>query len=80
MLTGLHQHGVESMRMDGQYPGSTYDPEQCRFWPSVLRKNGYTTAHIGKWHTGRDTGFGRDWDHQIAVSYTHLTLPTILRV
>ncbi len=65
MLTGLHQHGVESMRMDGQYPGSTYNPEQCRFWPSVLRKNGYTTAHIGKWHTGRDTGFGRDWDHQI---------------
>lgn len=65
MLTGLHQHGIESMRMDGKYPGSTYTPEQCRFWPSVLRENGYTTAHIGKWHTGRDTGFGRDWDHQI---------------
>ena len=65
MLTGLHQHRIESMRMDGQYPGSTYDPKQCRFWPSVLRQEGYTTAHIGKWHTGRDTGFGRDWDHQI---------------
>lgn len=64
MLTGLHQHGIESMRMDGDYPGSTYDPDLCRFWPSVLRQHGYTTAHIGKWHTGRDTGFGRDWDHQ----------------
>ncbi len=65
MLTGLHQHGIESMRMEGRYPGSAYDPEQCRFWPSVFRANGYTTAHIGKWHTGTDTGFGRDWDYQI---------------
>lgn len=65
LLTGHHQHGIESMRMEGQYPGSAYDPEQCPFWPSVFRKNGYQTAHIGKWHTGIDTGFGRDWDFQI---------------
>ncbi len=65
LLTGLQQHGIESMRMEGQYPGSTYDPKQCRFWPSVFRKNGYQTAHIGKWHTGTDDGFGRDWDYQI---------------
>ena len=65
MLTGLLQHGVESMRMEGEYPGSEYDPEQCKFWPSDFRKQGYTTAHIGKWHTGTDTGFGRDWDYQI---------------
>ena len=65
MLTGHHQFGVQSMRMAGTYPASTYDPAQCPFWPSVLRKQGYTTAHIGKWHTGIDTGFGRDWDHQI---------------
>ena len=65
MLTGHLQFGVESMRMEGKYPGSKYDPEKCRFWPSVFRKNGYTTAHIGKWHTGDDTGYGRDWDHQI---------------
>ncbi len=64
MLTGHLQFGVESMRMEGQYPGSEYDPAQCRFWPSVFRENGYTTAHIGKWHTGTDTGFGRDWDFQ----------------
>lgn len=65
LLTGHHQHGIESMRMEGQYPGSAYDPEKCPFWPSVFRKEGYTTAHIGKWHTGVDTGYGRDWDYQI---------------
>ena len=65
LLTGHHSYGVESMRMVGQYPGSEYDPEQCRFWPSVFREHGYTTAQIGKWHTGTDTGYGRDWDYQV---------------
>ena len=65
LLTGLHQHGIESMRMEGTYPGSQYDPKLCRFWPSVFRANGYTTAQIGKWHTGVDAGFGRDWDFQV---------------
>ena len=65
MLTGHHQHGVESMRMEGKYPGSAYDPDKCPFWPAVLRKHGYETAQIGKWHTGVDGGFGRDWDYQI---------------
>jgi arylsulfatase A-like enzyme len=65
LLTGRHPHGVESMRMEGDYPGSAYDPKQCPFWPSVFRKHGYHTAQIGKWHTGTDAGFGRDWDYQI---------------
>jgi arylsulfatase A-like enzyme len=65
MLTGKLPHGIESMRMAGTYPGSTYDPTQTPFWPAVFRKNGYHTAHIGKWHTGVDSGLGRDWDHQI---------------
>ena len=64
-LTGYHQFGVESMRMEGVYPGSAYDPEKTPFWPSVFRRHGYTTAQIGKWHTGVDNGYGRDWDHQI---------------
>ena len=68
MLTGHHQYGVESMRMEGQYPGSVYDPEKCPFWPRVFRKHGYTTAQIGKWHTGIDSGYGRDWDHQLVWS------------
>ncbi len=65
MLTGRHPHGVESMHMEGTYPGSTYDSKQTPFWPSVFRKRGYHTAQIGKWHTGTDAGFGRDWDYQI---------------
>jgi arylsulfatase A-like enzyme len=68
MLTGHHQFGVESMRMQGTYPGSVYDPQKCPFWPRVFRKNGYSTCQIGKWHTGIDSGFGRDWDHQIVWS------------
>ena len=65
LLTGRHTFGIESMRMEGDYPGSTYDPNKCPFWPKVFRQNGYFTAHIGKWHTGADTGFGRDWDFQL---------------
>ncbi|MCA9048588.1 MAG: sulfatase-like hydrolase/transferase [Planctomycetaceae bacterium] len=65
LLTGHHQYGVRSMRMEGQYPGSTYDPQQCPFWPAVFREHGYLTCQIGKWHTGTDTGANRDWDHQI---------------
>jgi arylsulfatase A-like enzyme len=65
LLTGRYPHGIESMRMEGTYPGSTYDPKQCPFWPAVFRQQGYQTAQIGKWHTGVDPGFGRDWDYQI---------------
>ena len=65
LLTGKQPHGIESMRMEGKYPRSVYDPKQTPFWPGVFRKNGYQTAHIGKWHTGIDSGWGRDWDHQI---------------
>ncbi|MBE7540350.1 MAG: sulfatase-like hydrolase/transferase [Opitutaceae bacterium] len=65
ILTGRLQHGIMSMTMAGMYPGSTYDPAQCPFVPAEFRRQGYHTAHIGKWHTGTDAGFGRDWDHQI---------------
>lgn len=65
MLTGRHPHGIESMSMEGKYPGSTYDPKLCPFIPAQMRIQGYHTAHIGKWHTGADAGWGRDWDHQI---------------
>jgi arylsulfatase A-like enzyme len=65
MLTGRHSHAIESMRMEGPYPGCVYDPEKCPFWPKVFRDNGYFTAQIGKWHTGTDTGYGRDWDFQL---------------
>jgi arylsulfatase A-like enzyme len=73
LLTGHHQFGVESMRMEGPYPGSAYDPDQCPFWPKTFRDNGYFTAHIGKWHTGVDTGYGRDWDFQIVWNRPRFT-------
>lgn len=65
MLTGRHPHGIESMRMSGKYPGSEYDPKKTPFFPAVFRQKGYHTAQIGKWHTGIDSGYGRDWDYQI---------------
>ena len=65
LLTGRLQHAVMSMTMQGQYPGSRYDPAQCPFIPAQFRLQGYHTAQIGKWHTGTDTGYGRDWDYQI---------------
>ena len=65
ILTGHHPHAIQSMRMEGEYPGSTYDPKRCPFWPALFRASGYHTAQIGKWHTGVDAGFGRDWDYQI---------------
>jgi arylsulfatase A-like enzyme len=65
LLTGHYQFSVESMKMSGTYPGSSYDPAKCPFWPKYFREKGYFTAQIGKWHTGTDTGYGRDWDFQI---------------
>jgi len=53
------------MRMEGPYPGCVYDPQKAPFWPKVFRAHGYFTAQIGRWHTGTDTGYGRDWDFQL---------------
>ncbi len=69
-LTGKLPHGIETLRMAGQYPGSTYDPKRCPFWPAALRKAGYYTGFIGKWHTGSDHGHGRDWDYSAVWDHT----------
>jgi arylsulfatase A-like enzyme len=56
ILTGLHSHKNGFMRN-----GNRFDMSQVTF-PKILRKNGYETAIIGKWHLGVDPqGFDR-WD------------------
>ncbi|MEQ8847466.1 MAG: sulfatase-like hydrolase/transferase [Botrimarina sp.] len=63
-LTGLRQYNVQTMRATEPYPNAEYDPARCPFWFRCLRDGGYVTAQIGKWHTGADAGWGRDWDLQ----------------
>lgn len=33
MLTGLQQHDIPSLHMEGPYPGAAYDPDEMQFWP-----------------------------------------------
>src|SRR5262245_55103925 len=60
-LTGLFPHAIKGLKITSTYEG-TRDPAVCRFWPAELRRSGYSTAVIGKWHVTRDTGHGRDWE------------------
>ena len=68
VLSGLHPHGIHGLRVE-RNPISRYDPEVCRFWPAALRKAGYQTAFIGKWHLSPDAGHGRDWDHSVVWNH-----------
>ena len=63
-MTGLQLHAIRGLQFKGIIEGQ-YDPAVCRFWPSELRKGGYRTTLIGKWHLGHDSGHGRDWDHSV---------------
>lgn len=64
-LTGLLPHGIQGLETPQIVGGGRYDPAVCRFWPAELRKAGYRTAMIGKWHVTPDYGHGRDWDRSV---------------
>ena len=69
MLTGKMLHAIRGLDFN-QYPTIRYNPKQFKMWPEVFRKNGYTTAIIGKWHLGSDYGHGTIWDHSIVWNHS----------
>lgn len=61
ILTGqyMHHHGV----VDNQRPVAV----SVTFFPEYLRKAGYTTAFVGKWHMGHDSDEPRKgFDHWVS--------------
>jgi arylsulfatase A-like enzyme len=66
LLTGRLPHGIEGVHLRGvTFRGQGCDPEVARFWPAELRRAGYRTALVGKWHLGQDAGHGRYWGHSV---------------
>ena len=64
LLTGKLQYNMDSLKMAGEYPGSSYNPKVLPYFPKTFKEQGYVTGMVGKWHTGVDTGAKRDWDYQ----------------
>lgn len=64
VLAGKYIHGIDGLDFS-EYPVIKQDLNRFRMWPETFRKNGYTTAVIGKWHLASDYGHGKVWDHSI---------------
>ena len=81
MLTGMfpQTNGVSTNQ-----EGREFNPDITPSFPQILQENGYKTAFIGKWHMAESNSPRKGFDYWCSfsgpVSYTHLTLPTILRV
>jgi arylsulfatase A-like enzyme len=64
VMTGRLPHGIHGVHLKGvTAKGEAYDPSTVPFWPAALRKSGYQTALIGKWHIGQNAAHGVLWDH-----------------
>lgn len=64
VMTGRLPHGIHCVHLKGvTAKGEAFDPSTAPFWPAALRKSGYQTALIGKWHIGQNAAHGVLWDH-----------------
>jgi arylsulfatase A-like enzyme len=78
ILTGLmpSQHGVHiAMPDDDVLPkADDYDvTREFRTLPYTLRRGGYATAMVGKWHLGNFRQPGHGFDHWVAFTKGHTT-------
>lgn len=73
VLTGLQPHAIQGVHLNRDQnsarpwatKGEGFDPAVAQMWPENLRKAGYETAMIGKWHLGQSAGHGQLWDHSV---------------
>jgi N-acetylglucosamine-6-sulfatase len=61
MLSGVYAH------VHGVLDNVTPMPKELPTYPKVLRRAGYHTAYVGKWHMGGASAAPRpDWDHWVS--------------
>lgn len=73
VLTGQQPHAIAGVDLNRDpttaRPWATmtdgWDPQVAQMWPRELRRAGYETAMIGKWHVGQNAGHGDLWDHSV---------------
>lgn len=78
ILTGLmpSQHGVHIAMPDDDVMPKARDYDVTREFctlPYVLRRSGYATAMVGKWHLGNYRQVGHGFDHWVAFTKGHTT-------
>ncbi|MCA9174591.1 MAG: sulfatase [Planctomycetales bacterium] len=63
LLTGLHthHHGI----LDNT--NRSEDSHRLKTFPQVLKRSGYETAYVGKWHMGNDDSPRPGFDHWVSM-------------